>query len=100
MRKKSKPKHTPLPKEHPMDQPVQLKPGQIRVTVVGQGLVFVENHGGLVQYTGEKILLRAGKGLLSLEGKNLMLSHMQRGVLRVSGTMVSLAWQGGANGDR
>ena len=41
-------KRTGRPKAHWMDLPVELKINQPRVTVIGQGPAFVENHGGLL----------------------------------------------------
>lgn len=87
-------KRTGRPKAHWMDLPVELKINQPRVTVIGQGPAFVENHGGLLAYTPKEICFRAGSGAVCIRGKALMLDHMSGGAVRIGGRIDSVTWQG------
>lgn len=85
-------------KPHLMDMPVELRVGQPRVTVVGNELVFVENHSGLLEYAPTLIKFRAGQGVIAIHGQRLMLDRMGGGAVRIGGVVASVSMQGGGDG--
>lgn len=94
-KKQAKPNRKP----HWMDLPIELRVGQPRVTLVGSGPVFVENHSGLLAYTTKRIQFQTGEGLLTITGTHLTLDYMASGAVRIGGSVLAIALEGGEQPD-
>ena len=68
-----------------------------RTTVVGSHSLLVENHTGLVSFTGERVRLNTARGPLCVTGSDLTLQDMRPGALIVRGSIrkVELPCAGG-----
>ena len=94
-KKQAKPNRKP----HWMDLPIELRVGQPRITLVGSGPVFVENHSGLLAYTTTRIQFQTGEGLLTITGTHLTLDCMASGAVRIGGRVQGVALEGGEQAD-
>ena len=94
-KKQAKPNRKP----HWMDLPIELRVGQPRITLVGSGPVFVENHSGLLAYTTKRIQFHTGEGLLTITGTHLTLDCMASGAVRIGGRVQGVALEGGEQAD-
>ena len=55
------------------------------VEIMGQSRVLIENHGGVMGYSRERILVRVGYGCVSVCGCGLELLRMTREQLVIRG---------------
>ena len=58
-----------------------------RATVVGSRSLLVENHTGLISFTGECVRLNTARGPLCVTGSDLTLRDMRPGALIVRGSI-------------
>ncbi|MFR7474426.1 MAG: hypothetical protein ACLUVV_07505 [Christensenellales bacterium] len=87
-KKQAKPNRKP----HWMDLPIELRVGQPRITLVGSGPVFVENHSGLLAYTTKRIhSIRAR--LLTITGTHLTLDCMASAPCASAAVSKALRWR-------
>jgi len=56
-----------------------------RITSVGNRTLLVENHRGVVEFGGERIVLATGCGSVTVEGADLALSQLRRDALIIEG---------------
>ena len=94
-KKQAKPNRKP----HWMDLPIELRVGQPRITLVGSGPVFVENHSGLLAYTTNRIQFLPCEGLLCFPGSLLSLACIASGAVRIGGRVQGVALEGGEQAD-
>jgi sporulation protein YqfC len=71
-----------------LDIPGQVLPGVPRITLTGRRRVLVENHGGIVRYSGELIEL-GGKTRVIIRGSGLTLLAMNASDMVISGDILS-----------
>lgn len=57
-----------LPKDIILDLP--------KIIMIGNLQIYIENHKGILEYTGEKIRVNTKNGVLRIMGKNLMLKNI------------------------
>lgn len=73
-----------------LDLPPDVVGGAVRLTMLGQQLVQVINHRGIVVYEPERIILRISDGRLQVKGDSLTLSELNDEQLTIEGHIVSL----------
>ncbi|MBQ8505865.1 MAG: YabP/YqfC family sporulation protein [Clostridia bacterium] len=56
-----------------------------RITSIGNRTLLVENHRGIIEFSGERIVLATGCGSVSVEGENLLLTEVRRDALVIRG---------------
>jgi sporulation protein YqfC len=64
-----------------------------RLTLIGQVMLAVENHRGLVRYAPDEVRVATGAGLLQVRGEELVVRRMDRERLTIAGRIASLAWE-------
>lgn len=57
-----------LPKDIILDLP--------KIIMVGNLQIYIENHKGILEYTGDKIRINTKNGVLHIIGKNLVLKNI------------------------
>jgi len=82
-----------------MDLPIELRVGQPRITLVGSGPVFVENHSGLLAYTTKRIQFHTGEGLLTIPARLWGGGGRGGGAVRIGGRVQGVALEGGEQAD-
>jgi len=60
------------------------------ITIVGDRLVRVENHRGILRYTADAVELLTSNGPLLLEGKSLILKSIGEDEIIVQGQLAKL----------
>ena len=66
--------------------------GALRVTLTGNSEVWIENYRGILEYTGERILLQARTCQVCLEGSRLSIDYYTNEDMKISGNIVSLTY--------
>ena len=66
--------------------------GVARVTLTGNEEVWIENYRGILEYTGERILLQARTCQVCLEGSRLSIDYYTNEDMKISGNIVSLTY--------
>lgn len=69
------------------DLPAETAAGAPKITVTGRGRVVIENHRGLLEYSGTLIEVGAGHGCVRVRGEGLLLRAMDSEVLIISGNV-------------
>ena len=67
------------------DLPVDAAAGLPRVTLSGDRQVLVENHRGLLEYSGERVELAGGRLRVRIRGQGLYLRAMDPEIILVAG---------------
>lgn len=67
------------------DLPADAAAGLPRVTVIGDRQVLVENHRGLLEYSGEIVELAGGRLRVRIRGEGLYLKAMDPEMILVGG---------------
>ncbi len=66
--------------------------GALRVTLTGNSEVWIENYRGILEYTGERILLQAKACKLCLEGSRLSIDYYTNEDMKISGNIRTLQY--------
>ena len=69
------------------DLPAETAAGAPKITVTGASRVVIENHRGLLEYSGTLIEAGAGRFHVRVRGEGLLLRAMDSEVLIISGTI-------------
>lgn len=75
-----------------MDEPMLLQP---IVELVSDRRVLIENHGGVLQYTDEEIIVKLRFGNLVISGSNMKICRMQGQLLVITGKIDQLTMERG-----
>lgn len=75
-----------------LDIPEDVTTDVSRVTILGREELLVENHGGIIEYTGDLLRLRIVEGELCIRGKELMLGTIEAEQVRVTGRIVAVQY--------
>ncbi|MBR3292821.1 MAG: YabP/YqfC family sporulation protein [Oscillospiraceae bacterium] len=67
--------------------------GAVKLTAVGDRRLLIEQHKGLLEYSGETIRVSTGRGQIVLHGANLEMDAMNQTELLVCGRLQSLEWE-------
>ena len=71
-----------LPKEIVLNLPL--------ITLYGNEELNLENYKGVVEYTGERIRISTSKGILKIEGRNLLLKQVTSENISVTGGILRI----------
>lgn len=64
--------------------------GSLKLTMLENRELLVENHQGIVAYTEEKVKIKVPFGWLTVTGESLNLNHLQSEQILLKGRIVSL----------
>lgn len=71
----------------------ELFSGALRVTVWGRRQVMIEQHRGLLGYSGELIEVGGGKTRLRIVGSEMLLTAMDRETLVITGNITAVEYE-------
>lgn len=74
------------------DLPVDLVTGLPHVEVLGNQQFYMENHRGIISYSGEEIAISGSGMIVRVKGKGLVLVSMTAEALRIQGEIVGIEW--------
>jgi len=74
-----------LPREIMLNQP--------RLTLIGNLQCYMENHCGVIEYTGERIRIAVSSGEVIIRGSGLMIRYLGREELAVDGEIAGLDYE-------
>lgn len=66
--------------------------GALRVTLTGNSEAWIENYRGILEYTGERILLQAKTSQVCLEGTRLSIDYYTNEDMKISGNISALRY--------
>lgn len=66
--------------------------GALRVTLTGNSEAWIENYRGILEYTGERILLQAKTRQVCLEGTRLSIDYYTNEDMKISGNISALRY--------
>lgn len=75
-----------------LDIPDDIIMDTVRVTMVGRGELLVENHSGIIEYTGELLRVKVSDGELCVSGTGLSLAVIEKEQVRVAGTVSAVRY--------
>lgn len=75
-----------------LDLPAEMLRGVPKITITGRRRVLVENHGGILTYSGELIEL-GGRTKVIIRGDGLRLLAMDRTDMVIAGRILSAEYE-------
>lgn len=75
------------------DLPADMVAGLPHVEVVGSGHFYLENHRGILSYSGEEIDINGGDMVVRVFGSGLELVSMTGDALRIRGKIERVEWE-------
>lgn len=75
------------------DLPADMVAGLPHVEVVGDGRFYLENHRGILSYSGEEIDINSGDMVVRVFGSGLELVSMTGDALRIRGRIQRVEWE-------
>lgn len=66
--------------------------GAIRITLTGNYEAWVENYRGILEYTGQCILLQAKTCQVRVEGENLVIDYYTNEDMKITGCITSIRY--------
>ena len=75
---------------HRFDLPADGLAGLPRITVTGRKRVCVENHRGLLAYSGERVEISGGSVRVCITGTDLLLRVMKKDAVVLTGNICSV----------
>lgn len=69
-------------------------PGKPLVEIVSDSSVLIENHCGVMSYSGECISVKTKQGCIVITGSQMILSKMSKEQLRISGKIRTVELRG------
>ncbi|HLO04282.1 MAG TPA: sporulation protein YqfC [Symbiobacteriaceae bacterium] len=80
-----------------LELPGEILTNSCRVTLLGQERLVIENHRGLLVYTGRQILLQTPEGRLLITGENLNIGTIAPDQVSVDGPIRGLEYLDGGS---
>ena len=74
------------------DLPADLVAGLPHVELIGNRQFYMENHRGILSYSGEEIAVNAEQLIVRVYGEGLELVAMTGEALRIRGTILRVEW--------
>ncbi len=63
-----------------------------RITMLGNKQLLVENHKGIIEYTGVLVRIKLSQGELAITGSDLVIGNFQAEQLLVEGTLTDIKY--------
>ena len=63
-----------------------------RITMLGNKQLLVENHKGIIEYTGVLVRIKLSQGELVITGSDLVIGNFQAEQLLVEGTLTDIKY--------
>jgi sporulation protein YqfC len=63
-----------------------------RITMLGNKQLLVENHKGIIEYTGSLVRIKLNQGELAVTGSDLVIGNLQAEQLLVEGTVAEIKY--------
>ncbi len=64
-----------------------------RITMLGNKQLLVENHKGIIEYTGDLVRIKLSQGELNVAGTELIIGNFQAEQLLVEGTVTQIKYE-------
>lgn len=80
-----------------LELPGEILTNSCRITLLGRERLVVENHQGLLGYTGEQILLQTPEGRLLITGNDLNIGVISPDQISVNGAIGRLKYLDGGS---
>lgn len=64
-----------------------------RITMLGNRQLLVENHKGIIEYTGSLVRIKLSQGELNVAGAELTIGNFQAEQLLVEGTVTEIKYE-------
>jgi sporulation protein YqfC len=64
-----------------------------RITMLGNKQLLVENHKGIIEYTGAFVRIKLNQGELAVTGSDLVIGSLQAEQLLVEGTVTDIKYE-------
>ncbi len=64
-----------------------------RITMLGNKQLLVENHKGIIEYTGALVRIKLSQGELNVAGAELTIGNFQAEQLLVEGTVTEIKYE-------
>ncbi len=77
-----------------MDLSNEPEPGKPLIEIVGNRSVLIENHGGVLLYSKERVTVKTKNGCACIWGTDLVLTKMSREQLRICGHICKVELNG------
>lgn len=77
-----------------MDLSAEPIPGKPLIEIIGNAMVLIENHYGIVSYSRECVTVKTKNGCICVSGSGLVLNKMSKELLRVCGRIQNVELRG------
>lgn len=77
-----------------MDLSAEPIPGKPLIEIVGNTMVLIENHCGIISYSRECVAVKTKNGCICVFGSGLVLNKMSKELLRVCGRIQNVELRG------
>lgn len=92
MRKQSKPNRKKEMLMESLQLPKDVCMGALKVTMTGNSEAWIENYKGILEYTGQMILLQAKTCQVCFEGTRLSIDYYTNEDMKISGCISSVRY--------
>lgn len=65
-----------------------------RLTMIGDLQLLVENHQGIIAFTGQRVVIRTTSGPLAVTGRGLLVGAVDREAVILTGTIRGVQFEG------
>ena len=76
-----------------LDMPLDLERGIVKVTLIGDLSVLVENHGGIRGFSPQRIAVNVGDRVLVIRGDGMCLRFLKKDEIEAEGRIFSVAFE-------
>ncbi|MBZ4686795.1 MAG: hypothetical protein PWQ96_622 [Clostridia bacterium] len=76
-----------------LDMPQEVILDVPKVTCVGQSLITIENHRGIVEYSPQKIRINVSVGEVEITGSNLRVKNILPEEVDIEGTIKNISFK-------
>ena len=65
----------------------------IKITIVGNDDINIENYGRLLLYTDEEIAVKTSDGIIRIAGNNLKIESIDKNYIEVKGIFLCISYE-------
>ncbi|MBQ1251764.1 MAG: sporulation protein YqfC [Firmicutes bacterium] len=78
-----------------LDMPLELERGIVKVTMIGDVSVLVENHGGIRAFSPHRVAVNVGDGVLVIRGEGMCLKLLKKDEVEAEGRIFGVDFEKG-----